>query len=192
MSVLAAPAPAWRGGWREGLRYGGLGLPLAFVALPLYVLLPDHYGAGLRVPLAWFGVVLLGARLFDAWIDPWIGRRVDALFAHSTRRVFGAAAAFAALLALAFAALFDPPVAGAGRMEGAFVGWWYFATKLNLALAAGLALPALQVFGYAPGAHDASALQALTLAYCALPCALELAAAVLLHRLWIRHPDTPP
>ncbi len=166
MSVLAAPAPAWRGGWREGLRYCGLGLPLAFVALPLYAVLPDHYGVGLGVPLAWLGVVLLGARLLDAWIDPWIGRRVDALFAHSTRRVFGVAEAFAALLALA--------------------------TKLNLALAAGLALPALQVFGYAPGARDASALQALTLAYCALPCALELAAAVLLHRLWIRHPDTPP
>ena len=26
-----------------GLAYGLLGLPLAFVALPLYVLLPNHY-----------------------------------------------------------------------------------------------------------------------------------------------------
>ena len=32
----------------------------------------------------------------------------------------------------------------AGRAEGAYFGWWNFATKLNLALAAGLALPLLQ------------------------------------------------
>ena len=32
----------------DGLRYGLLGLPLAFVALPLYVLLPNHYARALR------------------------------------------------------------------------------------------------------------------------------------------------
>ena len=32
----------------------------------------------------------------------------------------------------------------AGAREGAYFGWWNFATKLNLALAAGLALPLLQ------------------------------------------------
>ena len=53
---------------------------------------------------------------------------------------------------------------GAARDEGAYLGWWNFATKLNLALAAGLALPALQWLGYAPGARDAAALQALTVA----------------------------
>ena len=36
---------AWQGGWRQGLSYGGLGLPLAFVALPLYVVLPDRKSA---------------------------------------------------------------------------------------------------------------------------------------------------
>jgi glycoside/pentoside/hexuronide:cation symporter, GPH family len=73
-----------------------------------------------------------------------------------------------------------------GRSEGAYFGWWNFATKLNLALAAGLALPLLQAFGYAPGSRDAQALTALTLAYCALPCVLKLAAAALLYTLWIR------
>ena len=42
-----------------------------------------------------------------------------------------------------------------------------------------------------PGARDAAALQALTLANCGLRCALELAAAALLHRLRTRHPCTP-
>ena len=73
----------------------------------------------------------------------------------------------------------------AARLEGAYFGWWNFATKLNLALAAGVALPLLGAFGYTPGARDAQALQALTLAYCLLPCALKLVAAVLLHQLWI-------
>ncbi len=65
----------------------------------------------------------------------------------------------------------------AGHAEGAYLGWWNFATKLNLALAAGLALPLLQAFGYSPGARSAEALQALMLAYCALPCTLKLIAS---------------
>jgi len=55
-----------------------------------------------------------------------------------------------------------------------------------------VALPALQAFGYAPGRQDAQALGALTIAYCALPCALKLAAAALLWTQWIRHPERQP
>jgi GPH family glycoside/pentoside/hexuronide:cation symporter len=51
----------------QGLAYGLLGLPLAFVALPLYVVLPNHYASEFGVPLAALGAVLLGARLLDAW-----------------------------------------------------------------------------------------------------------------------------
>ena len=75
-----------------------------------------------------------------------------------------------------------------GRAEGAYFGWWGFVAKLNLALAAGLALPLLQVFGYTPGSREPDALLALTLAYCVLPCVLKLGAAALLWRLWLRHP----
>ena len=52
--------------------------------------------------------------------------------------------------------------------------------------AAGLSLPLLDQFGYAPGARDAAALQALSYAYCLLPCALKLAAAGTLYLLIIR------
>ena len=69
-----------------------------------------------------------------------------------------------------------------GRLEGAYFGWWNFATKLNLALAAGVALPLLAAFGYQPGSRDPAALQALTAAYCLLPCALKAAAMGLLLR----------
>ena len=41
-------------------------------------------------------------------------------------------------------------------------------------------------------ARDPAALQALTLTYCALPCALKLLAAALLHWLWIRAVPVEP
>jgi Na+/melibiose symporter-like transporter len=91
--------------------YGALGLPLAFVALPLYVLLPHHYATEFGIPLATLGALLLGARLFDAVADPWIGRLVDDGFGHSLRRIIGMAVAAAVLLALGFRALFFPPTA---------------------------------------------------------------------------------
>ncbi|MDB5894571.1 MAG: transporter, partial [Rhodoferax sp.] len=69
---------------------------------------------------------------------------------------------------------------------GRYFGWWNFATKLNLALAAGLALPVLAVFGYSPGSRDPAALQALGYAYGLLPCALKAAAAACLYLLVIR------
>jgi GPH family glycoside/pentoside/hexuronide:cation symporter len=429
VTVKPPPAPdnAWRGGAGQGLSYGALGLPLAFVALPLYVLLPNHYATAFGVPLTALGLLLLGARLLDAVADPWIGRWADGWFAHSFARVMGVAAVAAVVLVLGFRALFFPTVQGtaallawcgvmlavtylsysvltvmhqawgarlggdeaqrsrivswreglalvgvlvasvvpsvaglhvttvafgvllvlgvallwraprpatnaalaargerpaaassmraplrvgafrrllavylingvasaipatlvlffirdrlqapayeplflgayfaagalsmplwvklvarlglartwglgmalsivtfawatalgagdvagftavcvasglalgadlavpsallagvvqraghSGSLEGAYFGWWNFATKLNLALAAGIALPALDLFGYTPGATDPQALQALTVAYCVLPCALKAAAGVLLYLQWIR------
>ena len=427
MHTPATPGrPGGLTGAGQGLAYGSLGLPLAFVALPLYVVLPNHYASQFGVPLALLGFVLLGARLLDALADPLIGRWVDGLYARAPGTAWWRALAAALVLAGGFAALFFPPAAArssnaallswcavglavtymsysvvsvihqawgarlggneaqraqvvawregpalagvlvasvlpsvaglgltsvvfaallgiglawlwraprplqtpaaegaavvslalplatpafrrllaiylvngiasavpatlvlffirdrmqapaqeplflasyfaagalsiplwvrlvkhlglarswlagmvlaivvfvwasvlgagdvaaftavcvlsgialgadltlpgamltgviqgaghAGQAEGAYFGWWNFATKLNLALAAGVALPALQAFGYAPGSQDPQALQALTLAYCLLPCALKLAAAALLWRLWIRH-----
>jgi Na+/melibiose symporter-like transporter len=99
-------------GWREGWRYGLMGLPLAFVALPLYVLLPNHYARNFGVPLAALGALLLVARLFDALIDPMLGRWSDRLFARSARTVLGAAAAASIVLGLGFALLFFPPLQG--------------------------------------------------------------------------------
>ena len=420
LATLPPPAPVLAGTWRGGIRYGALGLPLAFVALPLYVVLPNHYAGALGVPLGLLGAVLLLARLFDAVADPLIGRWVDRLFAHSPAQAWRAAALAGVVLAIGFAALFFPPVQGStallvwcaallavtylgysiatvvhqawgarlggneaqrarivawreglalagvlvasvlpslaglgvtalvfaalllvglvlfrqapqpaqpatvtttpalpkpfanpafrkllaiylvngiasavpatlvlffirdrlqapqfeplflasyfaagalsiplwvrgvarfglartwlagmllaiavfiwaaglgaadvagftavcvlsgvalgadltlpsallagviqraghsGRAEGAYFGWWNFATKLNLALAAGVSLPALQALGYAPGSRTEQALSALTLAYCVLPCLLKLVAAALLYSFWIR------
>ncbi len=97
-------------GKRNGLAYGLMGLPLAFVALPLYVILPNHYAREFGVPLATLGAILLGARLFDAFIDPLLGRLSDRLFARSAAAVLALGAVAAVVLAMGFALLFFPQV----------------------------------------------------------------------------------
>lgn len=93
----------------EGLRYGLLGFPLAFCALPLYVMLPNLYAREFGVPLAALGAVLLGARLFDALIDPLLGRVCDKLFRRSRRAVLTFGAGAGLVLGLGFVLLFSPP-----------------------------------------------------------------------------------
>ena len=95
----------------NGWRYGLLGLPLAFVALPLYVILPNHYAREFGMPLATLGLVLLLARLFDAFIDPLIGKLSDKLFARSAKSVLAFGALAGVFLALGFVLLFFPPLA---------------------------------------------------------------------------------
>ena len=97
-------------GKRNGLAYGLLGLPLAFVALPLYVILPNYYAKEFGVPLAILGAILLGARLFDAFIDPLLGRLSDRLFARSANAVLQSGLLAAVVLAAGFALLFFPQV----------------------------------------------------------------------------------
>jgi glycoside/pentoside/hexuronide:cation symporter, GPH family len=117
----SAPVNNWRGGWAQGLSYGGLGLPLAFVALPLYVVLPNHYASSFGVPLATLGVLLLVARLFDALVDPLIGRWADHWFGQSVARVWGVAVAAAVVLAFGFWGLFFPAV---GTTSLGPLLWW--------------------------------------------------------------------
>jgi Na+/melibiose symporter-like transporter len=65
---------------------------------------------------------------------------------------------------------------GTTHATGAYFGVWALATKLNLALAAGIALPLLDALGYVPGTRDPGAMQSLAIVYAALPCLLKLAA----------------
>ncbi|PUE51000.1 MFS transporter [Limnohabitans sp. 2KL-1] len=96
--------------------YGVLGLPLAFVALPVYVHLPNLYAQQYGVPLAALGGVLLLSRSIDAVVDPWLGRWGDRLYRHSWRAVWLAALLLALAVALGFAALFFPPAAALSPM----------------------------------------------------------------------------
>jgi Na+/melibiose symporter-like transporter len=112
-ATLSASAPgridrlpnAW-----AGLRYGALGFALAFLALPLYVVLPSHYAANHGMPLATLGLVLLVTRALDAAADPFIGRAVDHVFARSSGSALRLATLAAVVVAGGFVALFFPPV----------------------------------------------------------------------------------
>jgi Na+/melibiose symporter-like transporter len=108
--------PAHTFGWRDGWRYGLLGFPLAFVALPLYVVLPNHYARAFGIPLATLGAVLLAARLFDALVDPLLGRLSDHLYRSSVRAVLTWGAGAAVVLGTGFAMLFFPPVDSMGPL----------------------------------------------------------------------------
>lgn len=113
-SLTRDGSPVWSA--RQGLSYGALGIALAFVALPLYVLLPNYYAREFGVSLTSLGAILLGARLFDALIDPALGGWADRLFSRSVQAAWRMACAVAVILAAGFAALFFPPVRGDGLL----------------------------------------------------------------------------
>jgi Na+/melibiose symporter-like transporter len=94
-----------------GLRYGALGFALAFLALPLYVVLPSYYAERFGVSLATLGLVLLITRALDALMDPFIGRALDTVFSRSTRQAWAVGAVAAVLVGTGFTALFFPLVA---------------------------------------------------------------------------------
>ena len=107
----ANPTPALQGSPPSAgaqLAYGLLGFPLAFVALPLYVHLPPHLAGTLGWSLAATGGVLLGVRVFDALIDPALGRWSDRLLARSPRHLLAAAGLAAVAVVLGLTALFTP------------------------------------------------------------------------------------
>lgn len=116
---------AWSVG--DGVRYGLLGVPLAFCALPLYVLMPNLYARHWGVSLAALGAVLLGARLLDAVIDPLLGRLCDRLYAASLRAVLAMGAVAAAVLAVGFSFLFVPLVSEPGVLLW-WAGFWLVVT----------------------------------------------------------------
>ena len=121
-----------------GWRYGLLGLPLAFVSLPLYVNLPRHYAEQYAMPLGRLGLLLLLTRLLDAALDPRIGRWVDDLYERNPLRCWQAAVLAAALMALGFAALWNPPadLRGTDALLLVWLGAALVLTYLSYSLAA--------------------------------------------------------
>ncbi len=82
---------------------------------------------------------------------------------------------------------------GSARNEGAYFGLWNLVTKMNLALAAGIALPALAAVGFqSRAANSTSALFYLAAIYALLPCMLKsIAAGLLLFSPFVHRPVGP-
>jgi Na+/melibiose symporter-like transporter len=93
------------------LAYGGPSLPIALMAIPLFVYLPPFYGDEMGLSLGLVGGVLLVSRLFDVVTDPLVGWASDRLpLAWGRRRpwiVVGVP-----LLLIGLWRLFMPPAAG--------------------------------------------------------------------------------
>ncbi|MBS7781575.1 MFS transporter [Acidovorax sp. CCYZU-2555] len=168
-------APQWQPLFLLGyFGAAALGLPLWVRAVARWGLAPSwRAGMGLSV-LAFVGT-------------PWLGAGDGALFALICVASGLALGADLALPAALLTGVIHQAGAG-GRGEGRYLGWWTCATKLNLALAAGLALPLLSWAGYRSGSTDAAALQALAWLYAGLPCLLKLGAAL---ALWIAERHNP-
>ncbi|MEZ5646264.1 MAG: MFS transporter [Burkholderiaceae bacterium] len=131
---------AWT--WRAGLAYGALGLPLAFAALPLYVVLPHLYASELGMPLATVGALLMLVRLIDAGVEPLLGQWCDALYRRTMRVVLWSMGVSALMLAVGMACLFFPGVQG-----GAALAAWMLAGLLFTCLAHSLMVIAHQAWG---------------------------------------------
>jgi GPH family glycoside/pentoside/hexuronide:cation symporter len=156
----------------------GVFLALYFIAgaagMPLWVKLSARIGK----PQAW--LVAMGVAI--------------AAFVWASRLGAGDTTAFAIICVLSGVALGAdlalPPslladvIGRRGSMAGtgSYFGLWTLATKLNLALAAGIALPLLAALGYRPGGRDAAALTALAIVYAFVPCVLKLGAGAALLR----------
>jgi Na+/melibiose symporter-like transporter len=119
------------------LAYGALGLPLAFAALPIYVHMPRFYAQATGMELAVLGATLLGARLFDAVIDPWLGWLADRV--SRRRMVVLALVPFTA----GFGALLHPPPVG--------TTFWLLASLVVTYVGFSAASVAYQAWGAAVG-----------------------------------------
>jgi Na+/melibiose symporter-like transporter len=170
----------------EAMQSAALGVYFACGALsmPLWLRLVSHWGLARswRFGMLLSTVVFVGASQLGAG---------DALWFLLVCALSGVALGSDLALPGALLAGVIAQAGDRGRAEGAYFGWWNFATKLNLALAAGLALPLLGWLGYAPGTRDAAALGVLTAAYCLLPCALKAIAALAL-QFFIIQPTAQP
>ena len=138
----------------KGAAYGALGLPLAFVALPLYVVLPNHYAVQFGVPLAALGVLLLAVRAFDALVDPWIGRWVDALLGGAIGRVWGVLGLAALGLVGGLTGLFFPLASVRGSSTALLA--WCGALLVGTYLAYSVASVLHQSWGARLGGGDAA------------------------------------
>ncbi|GAB3546695.1 MFS transporter [Noviherbaspirillum agri] len=119
------------------LAYGALGLPLAFAALPIYVHVPRYYAEVAGLDLALLGAILLGARVLDAFVDPWLGWLADRL---PRQRML---AVSLVPFVLGFVALLNPPTG--------FAAVWLLASLALTYLGFSAASVAYQAMGAAIG-----------------------------------------
>lgn len=122
--------------------YGGFALPLAWLAIPVYVYVPELYATRYGLSLALLGLLLMFARLLDAFIDPWLGQLLDRQQASARHARLIAYAL--PLLAVGFPMLLLPP-----DEVGHWIWLWLFVALLLTYLGYSLASIVHQSWGAA-------------------------------------------
>lgn len=153
----------------------------AALGLPLWLRVVSCWGLG----PSWRASMGLAVLAFAA--TPWLGAGDGAVFFAICVASGLALGADLALPGALLTGVIHQAGAG-GQGAGRYLGWWTCASKLNLALAGGLALPLLSWAGYRSGSADASAVSVLAWTYAGLPCVLKLCAAMALWRAERRNP----
>ena len=151
----------------------GMFLGIYFLAgmltLPLWVALSDRVG---KVRTWTLGSILAAASLLGSgWVQG------GDILAYSLICLL-AGTALGADVALPPAMLADAIPEENRKSTGLYFGIWVLISKFALALAAGLALPSLKIFGYVPGQFQTT--DALTVLYVFLPIAFKVIAIMVL------------
>ncbi len=95
--------------------YSLLAFPLAFLAMPIYIYLPNFYVNNFTISLQSIALVLLISRAFDALLDPFLG-----IFSDKYPRLKRKIVAFLApILGISFIFLFHP-------LDSFNLSWWLF------------------------------------------------------------------
>lgn len=102
---------------KDAISYGALAFSLAFLALPLYMVLPNYYSKNLQLSLSVVGFILLMTRLIDALWDPLLGVLIDRWYRQSQPLLIRNIGIAGVLIAGGFAVLLQP------QLVAQFLGW---------------------------------------------------------------------
>ena len=128
------------------LKYSIIVFPLAFAGIPIYLHAPDYYASNLGIKIETIGLALLVLRLFDAFLDPLIGRISDYFFYIRHKIIYFGSF----LLALGFWMIFHP--------YGSYILAWFFLSIFLCTLGFSLIAINIQAFG---GLWDISSRQVI-------------------------------
>ena len=128
------------------LKYSIIVFPLAFAGIPIYLHAPDYYASNLGIKIETIGIALLVLRLFDAFLDPLIGRISDYFFYIRHKIIYFGSF----LLALGFWMVFHP--------YGSYILTWFFLSIFLCTLGFSLIAINIQAFG---GLWDISSRQVI-------------------------------
>lgn len=146
------------------------------LGMPLWVWLSARIGKG----RAWFAGMVLSIVAF-VWAFMLGAGDVTAFMIICIMSGLGLGADLALPPSILADVIDDDERAGIGRNEGAYFGLWNLVTKMNFALAAGIALPMLAWLGYQPKVTTSGdALRYLSATYALLPCMLKALAVMAL------------